>query len=65
MSYKIILITIEQRKEIRIVIYRRFKEILALRETLRQMYPGIYIPPVPSKTLINSTSEDFVERRRV
>jgi hypothetical protein len=43
---------------------RRYKEFFALRNTLAQRWPGIYIPPIPEKKLVGNNDDDFVEERR-
>ncbi len=43
---------------------RRYKEFFALRNTLAQRWPGIYIPPIPEKKLVGNNDDEFVEERR-
>lgn len=43
---------------------RRFREFHALAQVLRTRWPGIYVPSIPEKKMINNDSEDFVEERR-
>ena len=48
-----------------IKINRRFKEFLYLREMLHARYPGLVIPPVPSKMWTGSMAEEVVSDRRL
>lgn len=43
---------------------RRYKEFFALRNTLAQRWPGIYIPAIPEKKLVGNNDDGFVEERR-
>ena len=43
---------------------RRYREFFALRNTLAQRWPGIYIPPIPEKQLVGNNDDEFVEERR-
>ena len=43
---------------------RRFREFHALAQVLRTRWPGIYVPSMPEKKIVNSNSEAFVEERR-
>jgi hypothetical protein len=43
---------------------RRYTEYIALRKKLSELWPGVFLPCMPSKTLIGS-SEDQVIRSRV
>ena len=44
---------------------RRFKEFHALSVQLRTRWPGVYIPSMPEKKLLNNTDSEVVEERRV
>ena len=44
---------------------RRFREFNALRETLLQRWPGIYIPALPEKKLVVSLQESIIDYREV
>jgi len=43
---------------------RRYKEFFALRQTLAQRWPGIYIPAIPEKKLVGNNDDSFLEERR-
>ena len=43
---------------------RRFKEFHALSVQLRTRWPGVYIPSMPEKKLMNNTDSEVVEERR-
>lgn len=43
---------------------RRYKEFFALRNTLAQRWPGIYIPAIPEKKIVGNSDDSFVEERR-
>lgn len=43
---------------------RRYKEFFALRNTLAQRWPGIYIPAIPEKKMVGNNDDGFVEERR-
>lgn len=43
---------------------RRYKEFYALRQTLAQRWPGIYIPAIPEKKLVGNNDDAFLEERR-
>ena len=43
---------------------RRFSEFHALRHTLSQNWPGVYIPAIPEKKVIGNKDDGFVEERR-
>lgn len=43
---------------------RRYKEFFALRNTLAQRWPGVYIPAIPEKKLVGNNDDNFVEERR-
>jgi sorting nexin-1/2 len=43
---------------------RRYKEFFALRTTLAQRWPGIYIPAIPEKKLVGNNDDGFLEERR-
>ena len=45
-------------------IMRRFKEFHALSTQLRTRWPGIYIPAMPEKKLMNLKNEEVIEERR-
>ena len=45
-------------------IERRYSEFLMLRDSLFQRYPGILIPPIPSKQFQGNTDPAFVEERK-
>lgn len=45
-------------------IVRRYSEFLLFYECLFSRYPGLYIPPVPSKQFSGNKEENFVEERR-
>jgi len=43
---------------------RRYKEFYLLREMLFSRYPGILIPPIPSKKFSGNKEDRFVEERK-
>lgn len=43
---------------------RRYKDFLALRNSLIARWPGCYIPPIPPKKAIGNKDMKFVEERR-
>lgn len=43
---------------------RRYKEFFALRNTLAQRWPGVYIPAIPEKKLVGNNDDGFIEERR-
>jgi hypothetical protein len=44
---------------------RRFREFHALATTLKNRWPGCYVPSIPEKKIINKNSDDvFIEERR-
>ncbi|CAD8206419.1 unnamed protein product [Paramecium pentaurelia] len=45
-------------------VQRRFNEFYTLREALIQIWPGLYIPPLPDK-LVNPTGDQLLERVRL
>ncbi|KAL3917471.1 MAG: hypothetical protein SGPRY_006392 [Prymnesium sp.] len=42
----------------------RFSEFVKLRDDLYAAAPGILIPPLPSKSVINRFAKEFIEKRR-
>ena len=47
-----------------IEINRRFREFFTFREMLRVRFPGLYVPPVPKKSIVGSMDEVIVRERR-
>lgn len=45
-------------------VQRRFNEFYILRETLLATWPGLYIPPIPEKS-VNPSGEELLERVRL
>ena len=43
---------------------RRYREFDALHNVLIQKWPGIYIPPIPKKQIINNTDTKTIEKRK-
>ena len=43
----------------------RFSEFLSLRANLIDTLPGVVVPPLPEKKVLNRFGEEFVEKRRV
>jgi hypothetical protein len=41
--------------------FRRYREFLVFRDFLYQRYPGIYIPPVPTKQAKGNMTQGFIE----
>jgi hypothetical protein len=50
-------------KRERFEIFRRYSDFDALRESLSERFPGMYIPPIPSKKAIGNKSSVFIEER--
>jgi hypothetical protein len=44
-------------------IKRRFSEFYTLREKFREKWPGIYIPGIPPKKVINNTDQKIIQKR--
>jgi sorting nexin-4 len=42
----------------------RFSEFLAVRNELLEALPGVVIPPLPEKQMMNKFADEFVEKRR-
>jgi hypothetical protein len=53
MSYTIKLLGINQN------IFRRYSDFFSLREKLKERWPGIYIPNIPPKILVNLKEMNF------
>lgn len=45
-------------------VQRRFKEFFALRNILKDRWPGVYIPAIPEKKSFGNKDDAFVEERR-
>lgn len=46
------------------LVFRRYNDFLWLRNTLKKIHPGYYLPPLPGKKMGNRRFEsDFVEKR--
>ena len=43
----------------------RFSHFIALRATMVESSPGLVIPPLPEKSVMNRFASDFVENRRL
>jgi sorting nexin-1/2 len=43
---------------------RRFSDFFALKNSLSQRWPGIFIPALPEKKMVGNKDEKFVEERR-
>ena len=43
----------------------RFSHFIALRATMVESNPGLVIPPLPEKSVMNRFASDFVENRRL
>lgn len=48
-----------------VVVWRRFRDFVALDARLSALHRGYFIPPRPEKTVVNSTGENFVQERAV
>lgn len=46
-------------------VYRRYNDFLWLRQTLRKYYPGLHIPPIPSKSVMGKLMDDEFHMKRV
>lgn len=44
-------------------VLRRFSDFLALRTSFVDRFPGLYIPPIPSKKSVGNTKPEFVDER--
>lgn len=44
--------------------FRRYSEFLTFREFLYSRYPGLFIPPVPTKQSKGNMTPEFVEERK-
>lgn len=47
------------------VFLKRYSDFNKLHQTLKNEFENVDIPKVPSKKFFNSTSQDFIEKRRV
>jgi len=47
----------------RFEIYRRYSDFAVLRESLCDRFPGLYVPPIPSKKAIGNKEQVFVDER--
>jgi len=45
-------------------ISRRYSDFVKIRTTLVARWPGCYIPPLPSKNLLNNMEKAFIDERR-
>lgn len=43
---------------------RRFKEFFALKNILKERWPGVYIPAIPEKKALGNKDDQFIEERR-
>ena len=48
-----------------VVVWRRFRDFVALDERLSAIHRGYFIPPRPEKTVVSSTGENFIQDRAV
>jgi hypothetical protein len=44
-------------------IYKRFSDFYALREKLVERWPGVYIPNIPHKKIVNNLDNDIIQLR--
>jgi sorting nexin-1/2 len=44
--------------------FRRYSEFLTFREFLYSRYPGIYVPPVPTKQNKGNMTQEFIAERK-
>ena len=44
-------------------IFRRYSDFAVLRQTFVDRFPGLYIPPLPSKKAVGNQKVEFVEER--
>ena len=44
-------------------IFRRYSDFFQLRELFVDRWPGLYIPPIPSKRTVGNTKAEFVNER--
>ena len=47
----------------RFEICRRYSDFYTLRELFSDRWPGLYIPPIPSKRTVGNTKSEFVAER--
>lgn len=43
----------------------RFSEFIKLREEVIEATPGVVVPPLPEKKVMNRFGDEFIEKRRV
>jgi sorting nexin-1/2 len=43
---------------------RRYNEFYLLRDCMRSSWPGVYIPPIPSKKMVGNKDVKFILERR-
>lgn len=48
-----------------VVVWRRFRDFVALDTRLNALHRGYFIPPRPEKTVVNSTGDTFIQERTV
>ena len=48
-----------------VVVWRRFRDFVALDTRLNALHRGYFIPPRPEKTVVNSTGDSFIQERTV
>lgn len=44
-------------------VIRRYSDFTWLRDTLKQQLPGVIVPPLPEKAVMNNFSPEFIESR--
>lgn len=44
-------------------VHRRFQDFMVLSDSLKKYFPKELVPKLPSKTLFNNRSEEFVSKR--
>jgi len=46
-----------------VIVWRRFRDFVALDARLSAVHRGYFIPPRPEKTVVNSTEDNFIQER--
>ena len=45
------------------IVWRRFRDFVGLADRLSVVHRGLFVPPRPEKTVVNSTEDNFVQER--
>ncbi|GAB5370278.1 hypothetical protein AAMO2058_001478800 [Amorphochlora amoebiformis] len=63
-SYTTYAVTVQPNLEDVKFVRRRYSDFVWLRKWLTEGFPGIFIPPLPPKSIFNKMRADFIEERR-